>query len=206
MFSKIQFPSPAISAPSAEIDCSQHSRRHELTNLVLTEKAYFQRIAVSILRNEADAEDTVHTAFCAAWKALASFRGDSSMKTWFTRIVSNHAIVVHKSATRRRFVSLEDDPSYLQGFEQNPSSIVESPEKNVLRRETLALLHEHIETLPSETRAVIALYLFGECSIDTIAAMRGKSRLSVKSHLHRGKVLLRKRLHRTRLPMAHRCR
>ena len=56
-----------------DADLTLQLRRNELTDLVVREKNHFLRIAVSILRDRAEAEDVVHTAFCAAWKAMGGF-------------------------------------------------------------------------------------------------------------------------------------
>ena len=47
------------------------------------------RTAYRILRSRADSEDAVQTAFCAAFQAFHGFRGESTFKTWITRIVVN---------------------------------------------------------------------------------------------------------------------
>jgi RNA polymerase sigma-70 factor, ECF subfamily len=172
--------------------------RNELTNLVVTEKNHFLRIATSILRDQAEAEDVVHTSFCAAWMAMEQFRGESSMKTWFTRIVTNRALIALRKLRRKTTVFLEDSPEYLHSFEQSFSFTVENPEKIALRREALRLIHKHMEELPAETRILVALYLANDCSIQEVAKLRGKSCPSVKAHLHRGKLLLRKSLCRRR--------
>ncbi len=144
-----------------DTDLTVKLRRHELTDLVVREKNHFLRIAVSILRNNADAEDVVHSSFCAAWKAIAAFREESSMKTWFSRIVSNHALVALRKMRRKTVLFLEDNPEYLHSYEQNFSFRVEDPEKMALRREVLRLIPRHMEYLPTETRVMVALSLFG---------------------------------------------
>jgi RNA polymerase sigma-70 factor (ECF subfamily) len=182
------------------VSFTEHARHHELTELVMREKKYFLRVANSILHNTEDAEDAVHGAFCSAWKSLGSFRGEASMKTWFTRIVSNHAIVALKKLRRNRLVFFEDNPQYLQDFESSSSSKIEDPETVFRRHEELALVHSHIEQLPQETRIVVRLYLSGESSPDAIARVRGKSRASIAAHLQRGKAMLRRNIHGTRVP------
>jgi RNA polymerase sigma-70 factor, ECF subfamily len=179
-----------------DADQTLQSRRNELTDLVTNEKNHFLRIATSILRDRADAEDVVHTSFCAAWVAMGQFRGDSSMKTWFTRIVTNRALIALRKLRRKTTVFLEDSPEYLRSFEQSSSFTVDNPEKIALRREALRLIHKHMEELPTETRILVALYLANDCSIQQVAKLRGKSCPSVKAHLHRGKLLLRKSLYR----------
>jgi RNA polymerase sigma-70 factor (ECF subfamily) len=187
----------SVSFAPAENDAERTAqRRHDLTTLVLAEKNYFLRNANSILRNAADAEDAIHSAFCSAWKALPAFRGDSSLKTWFTRIVRNTALMALRSGRTKRTVFFEDNPEYMQAFELKTSSQVEDPEQIAVRQEKLNLVEHHIESLPKETRIVLKLHFSRDCSIETIAQMRGKSRPSVVAHLHRGKALLRKKVRR----------
>ena len=47
------------------------------------------RLARGILRSEDECQDAVQTAFLSAFRHLPGFRGDSSFKTWFARIVVN---------------------------------------------------------------------------------------------------------------------
>ena len=49
------------------------------------------RLARSILKDEADAEDTVQEAYLAAYRNIATFRGGSRLSTWLARIVINEA-------------------------------------------------------------------------------------------------------------------
>ncbi len=188
--------STVVCVPSSlaceDTDSTVQLRRHELTDLVVREKSYFLRIAVSILHSKPDAEDVVHSSFCAAWKMIAVFRGESSIKTWLSRIVANHALTALKKMRRKTVLFLEDNPQYLRSFEQNSSFAVGNPEKTIVRRELLQLIRKHIEYLPAETRTMVALYCSDDLSIQQIAELRGKSCSSVKAHLHRGKALLRK--------------
>ncbi len=176
-----------------------NGRRQELVHLFLAEKSYFLRTANSILRNRFDAEDVIQNSFCSAWQAVAKFRGESTMKTWFSRIVSNHALIALKKLQRNRLLFIEDDPVFLQDFERAYSSAVENPEQIAARREGLRLVRKHLQSLPQETRAVIMLHLSAGCSINEIAHLRGKTRLSVTAHLHRGKAILRKNVYRKSL-------
>jgi RNA polymerase sigma-70 factor (ECF subfamily) len=173
-----------------------HLRRHELTSLMLTEMKYFLRVANSILRNEADAEDVVHSSFCAAWKAVATFRGESTLKTWFSRIVTNNALLALKKRNKNKVVFIEDNPEYLHTYERNCSSVVEDPERIMARQQALGLIYKHVEHLPTETRIVWMLYFSRDCSIEQIAELRGKTCRAVSAHLQRGKALLRRSVHK----------
>src|SRR5262245_23143952 len=50
------------------------------------------RLARGILRNDAEAEDVVQEAYVRAFTHLESFRGDSSLSTWLSRIAMNEAL------------------------------------------------------------------------------------------------------------------
>jgi RNA polymerase sigma-70 factor (ECF subfamily) len=168
--------------------------RQELTQLFLADKRYFLRVADSILRNPADAEDALHSAFCSAWKAMDSFRGESTLKTWFSRVVQNAALITLRKRRGDRTVSIEESPEYMHNFEMAMSSSVEDPEHIAVRQERVRLMNDHIGALPEETRIVLVLHFSRDCSIDAIARIRKKSRPSVVAHLQRGKALLRKRV------------
>jgi RNA polymerase sigma factor (sigma-70 family) len=58
------------------------------------QKAY--SVALSIVRNQTEAEDVVQEAFIKAYRKLADFRGDSSFLTWLLKIVVNESIKVHR--------------------------------------------------------------------------------------------------------------
>jgi RNA polymerase sigma factor (sigma-70 family) len=53
----------------------------------------FLRIAQSILRNDADAEDALQNACLSAYLHLDAFEGRSSLKSWFTRILINATLM-----------------------------------------------------------------------------------------------------------------
>src|SRR5215470_7426549 len=50
------------------------------------------RIARGVLRNNTDAEDAVQDAYVSAFTHLASYRGESTLATWLSRIVMNEAL------------------------------------------------------------------------------------------------------------------
>jgi len=50
------------------------------------------RVARGIVRDDGDAEDVLQEAYLRAFSTLSTFRGDSSVATWLTRIVVNEAL------------------------------------------------------------------------------------------------------------------
>src|SRR3546814_7241522 len=49
------------------------------------------RVARAVVRDDAEAEDVVQEAYTHAFAGLSTFRGESSLSTWLTRIVLNVA-------------------------------------------------------------------------------------------------------------------
>jgi len=62
-------------------------------------------VARRILFSPAEAEDAVQTAYCAAFQQFQLFRGESSFRTWITRIVVNRSLMAIRAPWRRRTVS-----------------------------------------------------------------------------------------------------
>ena len=63
------------------------------SDLVRPYRPMFFRKALSIVQNEADAEDVTQTALLKAFRKLSQFRFDSQFRTWVTRIVINEALM-----------------------------------------------------------------------------------------------------------------
>lgn len=162
----------------------------------MKERSYFLRVATSILHHEADAEDTLHAAFCSAWKAVERFREDAAMKTWLTRIVANAAFYELRKRRNRHLFFMEDEAESVALAEVEASLLRENPEEVSIRRAQVALVKKHLAKLPEETRQILTLHFFGDESIEEIARLRSKSHRAVASHLQRGKKLLRKSVQR----------
>jgi RNA polymerase sigma-70 factor (ECF subfamily) len=76
----------------------------QLEELVREHLDAVYRVAFSVVRDSALAEDVAQDAILKAWLALPTFRGDSSLRSWLLRITHNTAI----STLRRRREELRD--------------------------------------------------------------------------------------------------
>src|SRR5688500_12536610 len=96
------------------------------------------RTARAILRDDAEAEDVVQEAWLRAFAALATFRGDSSLGTWLTRIAANEALMRRRGRVRdARVVSI--DPEDHPPMDEMPDSAA-GPEASAVAGEVRALL------------------------------------------------------------------
>jgi RNA polymerase sigma-70 factor (ECF subfamily) len=151
-------------------------------------------MALSFLRNEADAEDAAQEAFLKAFRNLAGFRGDAKFGTWLVSITLNEA----RSRIRRRdavkMESLDEpdeegqtSPALLRDWKEIPSEALE-------RKEVRSLLHEAITSLPLIYREVFQLRDIEQLSVQEAAQALGITTSSVKVRLHRARMMLQKNL------------
>ncbi|MBQ2952992.1 MAG: sigma-70 family RNA polymerase sigma factor [Clostridia bacterium] len=137
--------------------------------LVETYQKPLLNLCYMMLRDRTQAEDAVQEAFLKAFRALPSFRGECSHKTWLTRIAINVCRDMQRSSwfTRmNRFVTPEDLPD--RAAEENPES---------------AELADAIMRLPAKFREVILLYYDQNMTMPEIAGALGIHASSVSRRL-----------------------
>ena len=81
------------------------------------------RTAYRLLRSKEDAEDAVQTAYCAAYRHFHRFRGESSFKTWITRIVVNCCLVQLRERRVRPQVALDEILPNLKSHALTPETL-----------------------------------------------------------------------------------
>jgi RNA polymerase sigma-70 factor, ECF subfamily len=141
------------------------------------------RAVRAIVRQDAETEDVVQQAWLSAYRALGTFRGEASLRTWLTRIAVNEAYG-HMRAKQRRG---EHFP--LEAGEDMASSD-RTPEEAAVARETVAWLEAHIDALPEPSRVVFVLRDVEELDTAETAAVLGISEGTVRVRLHRARHLL----------------
>jgi len=144
------------------------------------------RTARGILRDDADAEDAVQDAYVSAYRALADFKGESSLSTWLTRIVVNKSL--ERLRCRSRSGGLPEDAAVDVETRAAPA---ETPEALAMRRELRRVIEGSIDRLPDGCRAVFMLRAVEELSVAETAASLGMSEAAVKTALFRARRLLR---------------
>jgi RNA polymerase sigma-70 factor (ECF subfamily) len=154
------------------------------------------RCARSIVRDDGEAEDIVQEAYVNAFSNLASFRGESSLATWLTRIALNEAL----GRVRRRrptvelstLDSVDRDQAQIIPFPLMPTNT--DPERTAAQREIRRLLERAIDDLPELFRVVFVMRDIEDMSIEETAGFLGLRPATVKTRLHRARRLLRKAL------------
>ncbi len=158
------------------------------------------RVARSVLRNDAEAEDVVQEAYVSAFTHLGDFRGDARLSTWLTRITLNEAL--GRLRQRRPTIDLKNIDAINEQGEARviflPSARQDSdPEAAAARAEVRRLLERAVDELPDPFRMVFVLRDVEEVSIEETAAYLGIRPETVKTRLHRARRLLRQALDKT---------
>lgn len=153
------------------------------------------RVARSILRDDAEAEDVVQETYVRAFAGAAGFRGESSLATWLTRIAVNEAL----GRLRRRRPTVEWGAETAEGIEAerivaSSPAAPRDPERTMADRQIHDLLEQSIDRLPDAFRTVFVARMVEGLSIEETADLFGLKPETVKTRVHRARVRLRRDL------------
>jgi RNA polymerase sigma-70 factor (ECF subfamily) len=151
------------------------------------------RVARSVTRDDAEAEDVVQETYLHAFAALGSFRGKAGLGTWLTRIALNEAV----GRVRRRRTTTDLDvldtmpPAQILFLDGAP---VDDPERAAARRQLRGVVEAAVDHLPQPFRTVFVLRDMEGLSVEETALSLGLKPETVKTRLHRARRLLRRTL------------
>jgi RNA polymerase sigma-70 factor (ECF subfamily) len=159
------------------------------------------RLARSIMRDDSEAEDVVQESYVRGFTRLDEFRGESALGTWLTRIVINEA---YGRLRRRRVTASWESVEAVHGVQAQiipfPSPQPD-PERTMAQHEINQILERAIDALPEPFRIVLVARLVEEMSIEETAELLDLRPATVKTRLHRARLLLRDDLERQVGPM-----
>jgi RNA polymerase sigma-70 factor, ECF subfamily len=166
------------------VSASREALEAQFGRLLVAHRAALSRLAGSFTRSAGDREDLLQEIAMALWRALPSFRGDCSERTFVFRIAHNRCIT-HLSK-RRVTVSLEENEIDLE----DPSATAEAALVEEQQRQRLLAA---IRELPAIHREVLVLALEG-MEYREIADVVGISESNVGVRLNRARQRLKKLL------------
>ena len=118
------------------------------------------RAAWSILRNRAEAEDSVQSAYLKAFAAIRTYEGRSSLTTWLTRIAINEALGRQRAARRRKARLSADSVVQIEEYREKlmrGSASQAAPDSALAREQLRRLIEQAIAALPETFRTVFVL-------------------------------------------------
>jgi RNA polymerase sigma-70 factor (ECF subfamily) len=149
--------------------------------------------AISILKNPQDAEEVAQEAVLKAFVHLSSFRSESKFSTWLVQIAFNEARMKLRKDRPHLYESIDTQQQDAEGdywprdfadWRPIPSELLETDQA----REGL---ENAINSLSPRYREVVVLRDVENLSIKDTAVILGISEGSVKTRLHRGRLILR---------------
>jgi RNA polymerase sigma-70 factor (ECF subfamily) len=148
--------------------------------------AVIRSFARRLVGDTGAAEDIVHDTFVALPKAIRSFRGEASLRTFLIGVAVNHARRHVRSAVRRRSAMsrLADDPG------SSPAA-VRNPEQEAQRRQLAARLWAALDTLPLDQRVALVLCEVEQRTSAEVAAIVGAPEGTVRTRLFHAKRKMR---------------
>lgn len=151
--------------------------------LVLAHGPRMLAVAMRYLRSRVDAEDAVQDAFVNVVRSIANFNRGSRLGTWLHRIVVNCALMSLRRRKRKPFVPLAGAVLETEAGSARRTSRIAKAEQALTRRELGSILHEAIDLLPAEQRAVLLLRDVEELSLAEISALLHQRLATVKARL-----------------------
>lgn len=171
-------------------EASEQVRRFE--ELIVPEMPFLARIARTMSRSAAEADDLAQETLVKAFRAMDGFDG-SYPRAWLARIARNTAI--NRDQRNREFLLAEDGT-----VEPEPGpGDVSDPEDIVLSQEVDPVLRRALDELPPAFRVLVQMVDVEEMSYQEAADALEIPIGTVMSRLHRGRTRLRKALQGTQL-------
>lgn len=152
------------------------------------------KLVSRFVSDAAEAEDVAQEAFLKAYRALASFRGDSAFYTWLYRIAINTAKNALVS-NRRRPVDFDLDLQDPEQYDRHARlKEGDTPEGVLLTEEIRSVIERAMEQLPEDLRTAIVLRELEGLSYEEIAEAMDCPVGTVRSRIFRAREAIDRKL------------
>ena len=159
--------------------------------LVERHKDFVYTMTVRILKNEQLAEEVAQDSFLRAYRSLKTFKHKSKFSTWLYRICYNLSLNALAKENRSRTLFSDRDIEETQSV-QKFSDETDSPLRYTDNRDLTNIVNECIDELPTKYGSILSMYHLGQMKYEEISIVTGLPIGTVKSHLYRGRNLLKK--------------
>ena len=151
-------------------------------------------LARRLCGNETDAQDMMQEVFLQAARRWETFRGESNPATWIYSIAARSC----GPRKRRRFASDRRMPAFSQVAPWTESTVSRAalggPVTNAEKKESERALHAAIVQLPPSFRVPLVMKEMLELPIAEVAVALNIKEQTVKTRVHRARLMLRKAL------------
>ena len=168
-----------------------------VTDLSTTYGARIHQLAFRYMKNWEDAEEVTQDVLMKVFRKIDAFRGDAALSSWIYRITFNTAM--SRLRTGRSSRAAEQQRPEMQGnaagvLAQDPADWSSLADDHVLRREMREQLISALTTLPEVYRTPVVLRDIQGLSTEEASRILHVKPQTLKSRLHRGRLILRQAL------------
>ena len=142
--------------------------------LVVQYEPFLRRLVARYTKSQEEAKDIAQLCFLRAFEHRASFRGESSLRTWLYRIAVNLALNHVRRGPRDISIALAGVAPFTTGLETT----------RLVAAEVWRKVARHLEVLPPKQRLALELRLFHELSFEEIGVLAECSEDSAKQNYH----------------------
>jgi RNA polymerase sigma-70 factor (ECF subfamily) len=164
------------------------------SELVATHQRMVFTLALHLLGDRDEALDLSQEVFLRVFRTLASFRGQSALRTWIYRIVVNQARNRQRWWRRRRRSEQISLDEHLQQFGDVESKTDVLPDRLLASKEAASRIWDALDRLPFDQRTALILREVDGLRYEEIAFSLGVAVGTVKSRLTRARQALRAEL------------
>ena len=160
--------------------------------------ARIHQLAFRYMKNWEDAEEVTQDVLMKVFRKIDAFRGDAALSSWIYRITFNTAMSrlrtgrANRAAEQQRPEASSDALAGLQP--QDPADWSSMADDHVLRREMRERLISALTTLPEVYRTPVVLRDIQGLSTEEASQVLRVKPQTLKSRLHRGRLILRQAL------------
>jgi len=161
------------------------------------------QLALRHMKNREDAEEVAQDVLMKVYRKVSAFRGDAALSSWIYRITFNTAMSRLRTSRlaraaeqeRERALAADTGSGTHARSTRQPADWSRMPDESLLRRQLRDAVTTAIQELPEIYRAPVVLRdIQGLTTEEASTRLRLKDQ-TLKSRLHRGRLMLRERLH-----------
>ncbi|MDA1095007.1 MAG: sigma-70 family RNA polymerase sigma factor [Acidobacteria bacterium] len=156
------------------------------------------QLALRYMKNREDAEEVTQDVLLRVFQKIGAFRGDAALSSWIYRITFNTAMSRLRSLKFRRPAEVSQDAlEWSDGDSLGTREVADwsdLADDQLLRSEMRSRLVSALSQLPEIYRAAVLLRDVQGLSTEEASAIMGVKTQTLKSRLHRGRLMLREQL------------
>jgi RNA polymerase sigma-70 factor, ECF subfamily len=178
----------------------QSGDERALSDLAEAYSSKIFQLAFRYLKNKEDAEEITQDVLIKVHRNVGAFRGDAALSSWIYRITFNAAmsrlrtVGYQRAQAEDRQAALADNDQSGATQPREPADWANMADESVLRVQLRRRLFGAVLALPAIYRAPVMLRdIQGMSAEEASAVLRVKDQ-TLKSRLHRGRLILRKQL------------